>query len=60
MDWLKNPDSANGEGRTQSMPEGEFSLPPKDIMMKALDTWKAAGLPEIDIPKRAKLRLDRS
>jgi UbiD family decarboxylase len=45
---------------TQSMPEGEFSLPPKDIMMKALDTWKAAGLPEIVIPKRAKLRLDRS
>ena len=45
---------------TQSHAEGVFSLPPKDLMMKALDTWNAAGLPELDIPKRAKLRLDRS
>jgi hypothetical protein len=28
--------------------------------MKALETWKAAGLPEFEIPKRARLRIDRS
>lgn len=45
---------------TQTIEEAVFSLPSKDIMMKALDTWKEAGLPEFEIPKRAHLRLDRS
>jgi UbiD family decarboxylase len=39
---------------------GPFSLPSKDYMSRALETWKAAGLPAFAIPKRAKLRLDRS
>ena len=30
------------------------------MMMKALNVWKECGLPEFQIPKRAKLRLDNS
>lgn len=45
---------------TQKIDSGSFSLPPKDMMLKALDAWKECGLPEFDIPRRAKLRLDRS
>ena len=45
---------------TKTINAGEYSLPPKDIMMKALDLWKDVGLPEFDIPKRARLRIDRS
>ncbi len=39
---------------------GPFSLPSKDYMTRALATWKAAGLPEFAIPRRAQLRLDRA
>ena len=45
---------------TLKIDAGTFSLPPRDIMMKALDLWKEIGLPEFEIPKRAKLRVDRS
>ena len=45
---------------TRTLPEDEFSLPPKETMMKALETWKSAGLPEFEIPKRAQLRIDKS
>ena len=45
---------------TQKIDSGPFSLPPKDVMMKALDVWKDCGLPEFTIPKRAMLRLERS
>ena len=45
---------------TQKLEEAVFSLPPKETMMKSLDTWKAAGLPDFEIPKRARLRLNRS
>ena len=45
---------------TQTVDAGVFSLPPKEVMMRALETWKEAGLPEFEIPKRARLRLDRS
>jgi UbiD family decarboxylase len=45
---------------TQKIDSGTFSLPPKDMMMKALTVWKECGLPEFDIPRRAKLRLDKS
>ena len=45
---------------TRTIPEVEFSLPPKETMMKALETWKSAGLPEFDIPMRAQLRIDKS
>jgi hypothetical protein len=30
------------------------------MMMKALDVWKASDLPEFQIPKRARLRLENS
>jgi len=45
---------------TLKVDAGTFSLPPKEIMTKALDLWKEIGLPEFEIPKRAKLRIDRS
>ncbi|MBI2319677.1 MAG: hypothetical protein HYU75_22440, partial [Betaproteobacteria bacterium] len=45
---------------TLKVDAGSFSLPPREIMMKALDVWKEAGLPEFEIPKRAKLRIDNS
>ncbi len=45
---------------TRRFPEGDFSLPPKPTMMKALDSWKKAGLPDFDIPRRAQLRIDKS
>ena len=45
---------------TAKVDAGTFSLPPKEIMMKALDSWKEIGLPEFEIPKRARLRIDRS
>lgn len=45
---------------TQTIDAGTFSLPPREIMMKALGSWKAAGLPDFEIPKRARLRVDRS
>ena len=45
---------------TQKIDSGPFSLPPKDVMMKALDVWKDCGLPEFKIPKRAKLRVEKS
>jgi len=45
---------------TQKIDSGPFSLPPKNLMMKALDVWTECGLPEFQIPKRAKLRLEKS
>ena len=45
---------------TQKIDPGTFSLPPKTLMMKALDVWKDCGLPEFKIPKRAKLRIEKS
>ena len=45
---------------TQKIDSGPFSLPPKDLMMKAFDVWKECGLPEFDTPKRLKLRLEKS
>jgi UbiD family decarboxylase len=45
---------------TRTIDAGEYSLPPKEIMMKALDLWQEVGLPEFDIPKRAQFRIDRS
>jgi len=43
---------------TQTIDAGEISLPPKEIMMKALDLWKEVGLPDFEIPKRARNRID--
>ncbi len=45
---------------TRRYDEADFSMPPRDTMMKALDSWKEAGLPEFKIPKRAQLRIDKS
>lgn len=45
---------------TQKVDAGPFSLPSKDYMNRALDTWKEARLPAFDLPKRARMRLDRA
>jgi UbiD family decarboxylase len=45
---------------TQKIDPGTFSLPPKAIMMRALDVWNEAGLPALEIPKRAQFRIDKS
>jgi UbiD family decarboxylase len=45
---------------TQKIDSGTFSLPPKDMMMRALSVWSECGLPEFEIPRRAKLRLEKS
>ena len=45
---------------TQKIDSGPLSLPPKELMMNALDVWKQCGLPEFEIPKRAKLRIEKS
>jgi 4-hydroxy-3-polyprenylbenzoate decarboxylase len=39
---------------------GTFSLPPKETMMRALEVWKKAGLPDFVISKRAQSRIDKS
>ena len=39
---------------------GPLSLPPREIMEKALQVWRESGLPEFEIPRRAKLLIDRS
>jgi len=45
---------------TQKFDPGPLSLPPKDLMMKALDVWKDCKLPDFQIPKRARLRIEKS
>src|SRR5579863_1311321 len=45
---------------TQKIDSGAFSLPPKAMMMKALDVWKGCDLPHFQVPKRANLRLEKS
>ena len=45
---------------TQKFDAGPFSLPPMEIMQKALHAWQESGLPSLDIPKRARLRLENS
>jgi 3-polyprenyl-4-hydroxybenzoate decarboxylase len=45
---------------TQKIDSGLFSLPLRNLMMKALDVWKDCGVPELQIPKRAKLRVEQS
>jgi UbiD family decarboxylase len=42
---------------TQKIDAGTLSLPSKDYMNRALETWTAAGLPIFDAPKRARLRI---
>ena len=36
-----------------------FSLPPRKLMEKALESWRAAGLPPIEVPQRVNLALKR-
>lgn len=45
---------------TQKFDPGAFSLPPKEMMNRALGVWKECDLPEMQIPKRARLRIEKS
>ena len=45
---------------TQKVDAGPYSLPSKDYMMRALESWKKSGLPAFEIPKRAQLRIDHA
>src|SRR5262249_36621041 len=45
---------------TQTINAGRFSLPARDKMSAALNSWREAGLPEFSIPKRARLRIEGS
>ncbi|MBT3553466.1 MAG: UbiD family decarboxylase [Rhodospirillaceae bacterium] len=45
---------------TRRYDEADFSMPPRETMMKALDSWNEEGLPEFTVPKRAQLRIDKS
>jgi UbiD family decarboxylase len=44
---------------TEKGEPGSISLPPKNLMMKALEAWKEIGLPEIEVSKRVQLILDQ-
>jgi 3-polyprenyl-4-hydroxybenzoate decarboxylase len=59
-DGTSDPGSKIVTDATQTIDAGLFSLPSKEKMTAALDSWKEAGLPEFSIPKRARLRIDRS
>ena len=43
---------------TRSIDAGELSIPSREVMERALDTWRRADLPDFDIPKRLEFRLD--
>ena len=45
---------------TASVDAGPLSLPDRATMEAARETWRRAGLPDFDVPKRLKLRLDRA
>lgn len=45
---------------TAKVDAGALSLPPRAVMERGLARWKELGLPDFDIPKRAKLRIERS
>jgi 4-hydroxy-3-polyprenylbenzoate decarboxylase len=45
---------------TEKESAGDVSLPPKELMMHALEVWKEIGLPEFEIPKRVKSLLEHS
>jgi 3-polyprenyl-4-hydroxybenzoate decarboxylase len=42
----------------QKGPLPDVSLPPKEFLWKAYESWKEAGLPEFALPKRVEQVLD--
>lgn len=45
---------------TRTIDAGALSIPNREIMERALATWRNADLPDFDIPKRLDYRLDRA
>lgn len=59
-DGTSDPGSKIVFDATQTIDAGQFSLPPKESMEAVLNAWREAGLPDFDVPKRARLRIERS
>ena len=59
-DGLSEPSSKIVCDATQARDRGAFSLPSRELMTRALESWKEAGLPAFEVPKRVDLMLDRS
>ncbi len=53
-----DPESKIVVDATRSIDAGELSIPSRPLMEKALDSWRRAGLPEFEVPKRLAYRLD--
>lgn len=45
---------------TRSLATGPLSLPRRELMERARETWQAAGLPGFEVPRRLASRLSRS
>jgi 4-hydroxy-3-polyprenylbenzoate decarboxylase len=60
MDGKSDPGSKIVIDATETIDAGPFSLPSKEKMDAALTSWREAGLPDFSIPKRARLRIERS
>ena len=45
---------------TKTIDAGAFSLPSMEIMERAKQSWRDAGLPDFDVPKRAQYRFENS
>jgi UbiD family decarboxylase len=45
---------------TAKVDAGSLSLPPQAVMQAGLERWHALGFPAFEIPKRARLRIDRA
>jgi 4-hydroxy-3-polyprenylbenzoate decarboxylase len=58
IDEVAQPGSKVVIDATRSIDAGAFSVPSRDIMERARETWRRADLPEFDIPKRLDFRLD--
>ena len=63
---VRRPDGTDSAGSkivvdaTQTVDAGTYSLPSADIMANALKSWQKFGLPEFEIPERARRRIERS
>jgi UbiD family decarboxylase len=45
---------------TRSHDPGDFSIPDRERMEKALEIWRRGDLPELEVPRRLDFRLDRA
>jgi UbiD family decarboxylase len=60
VDGVTEPSSKIVCDATQKRTRGTYSLPSKELMNKALESWSEAGLPEFAVPKRARSMIEQS